>query len=682
MKQVKQPEKRTPFSWKFLLPFFLCIFTFLSLFSSGNFDSEDGWLYLNVARNIYYKHQIIANPATDYPEHNVNMNSMKGEDGLWRAPGAIGYSFSMVPAVALSDLFHRYYGSTPPRYFPLESDWTVLFFASFTNIFWASLLAVLLLLYAYEIGWSKKEAIVFTLLTIFTTNLFPMAKFSFAQMIYTFFMMLTFFFVRKFALQKRLLWFLAILVSVFCLIFAYNVSYYLAFGPLGLYYLFLHEGKARRNEFLKLAVLGLIVVISKFSLVISIPGFFRSSMKVLFEGVWGFLFSSGKSIFLYSPLFLLLPMFWHKIRKEITPELIGFGSLALFFLIFLGSAWIPNPVGKTPIWYGGMVWGPRYFAPVIPGLMIITFHILKQLNVWQKRFIVAPLIALAISVQLVGSSVIYLLQYTDIPFSIFIKQEEISVYDYASFIPRYSPMLKQAHVVAALAYRFPGTIYHGPYNVKFYDGFDVPLHVGGNRTFRGFREEAHISFQQVGNDKPKTLSMILENVPDIASSSAQTQLVIHSKQKGISSFALEPHKETTVTLNPQEFSWKENESYLDLYAAYVSTPSAPHVVYIKKMEIDGSSVNLASLDYPELSSINKNFTPIEYQYYGGKVTAPWKFWDLRARINERTFDFWWVKNFYYWDRLRTLLWALLGLDIGVLVIGLWVLVRQYNKEIQ
>ncbi len=680
MKKAKPPQTRASFSLKFLLSFFIAIFCFLALFSSGTLDSEDGWLYLTVARNIYYHHQLTASPQSDYAKNNVNMNSIKGADGIWRAPGATGYSISMVPAVALSDIIHRHFNSPAPEYFPLESDWTLLFFASFTNFFWVSMLAVLLLFYGQAMGWTKRNAMLFSLITIFTTNLFTMAKFSFAQMMFTFFLILTFYLVKRFVERKNIVWFLAISMSFLAMMVTYNVSYYLAVGPLALYYLFLHRGEEQKKEFLKLSVLGLIVVLVKFSLVKTQFLLVIKSLKVLFEGVWGFLFSSGKSIFLYSPVLLILPIFWHKLRKSITPELIGFGSLAIFFLIFLGSAWIPNPVGKTPIWNGGMGWGTRYFIPAIPGLMLIVFAIIQQLSKNQKKFIVMPLLLLGLFIQVMGASVSYLLQYTDIPYNIFVGKEELSVYDYASFIPRYSPLLKMPHVVAAIAYRFPQTIMHGPNDVKFYDGFDLPLNLGNKLTFRGFREEGHISFSESNHQMPKSISLILSNAPDALTSSESASISINSKNVVERNLILPINIDTPVSIDPAKLTWQGAESYLDLSTSYTATPSAPHVIYIKQMMIDGKQVNLGSLDYPDSSSINYNFKHIPYQYYGGKVQDPWALWNLRARINERTFDFWWVKNLYYWDRLRTLVWGIFALDISALAIAVLILSTEAKKE--
>jgi hypothetical protein len=668
------------FSCLFLFLYGLTIFCFLSLFSSGVIESEDGWLYLSVARNIYYQHKIIAPAQTDYPSKNVNMNSFKGADGNWHSPGSLGYSLTMLPAVALSDVFHRYYHSPPPTYFPLESDWSVLFFASFNNIFWASCLAVLLILYGQELGWSKKESLALSLLTIFATNIFPMAKFGFAQTLYTFFLMLTFYLTRKLAQGKNILKLVGVALSFIGLMYAYNISFYLTIVPLLLYYFSFHSGRKLVREMALLGTLVLIVVLIKIRLFLSLLPALKIQPKVLFEGVWGFLFSSGKSVFLYSPPLLILPIFWHKLNKKIRPEVIGFGSLCLFFLVLIGSAWIPNPVGKTPIWNGGMAWGPRYLIPLIPGLMILCFSIFRELKTFQKRFIFYPLVIISICIQLAGVSVIYLLQYTDIPYSIFVGKEELSVYDYASFIPRYSPLWKLPHVVLALAYRFPETINHGQYNVRLYDGFDVPLH-GGVQTIRGFREEGHISLDNSAKENLESIQLTLLNLPDTPTSSESARITLQSQTEPIATLDLAAQKESTISLVADALQFKDQRAFLDLSASYSATPSAPHVIYIKQLLVNNQPVNLGSLDYPDVSSLGYQTTPVPYQYYGGKVKQPWKLWDVRARMNERTFDFWWIKNLYYWDRPQRILWLFLGGDIIFLFIGLVFTIRQYKQEV-
>jgi hypothetical protein len=53
-------------------------------------------------------------------------------------------------------------------------------------------------------------------------------------------------------------------------------------------------------------------------------------------------------------------------------------------------------------------------------------------------------------------------------------------------------------------------------------------------------------------------------------------------------------------------------------------------------------------------------------------------WYLRARINERTFDFWWIKNLYYWDRPKNFFWALFIADWAVILLSGYG-VRRYFK---
>jgi len=664
MKKAKPPQRSRSFSWKFLFVFFICIFSFLAIFSSGTIESEDGWLYLNVARNVYYHHQFTAPPRTEYPDLNVNMNTVQAADGTWRAPGSTGYSLAMVPAVALSDIIHRYYQSPPPEHFPLQSDWTLLFFASFTNIFFAALLAVLLLLYGQRLGWSRKEAVVFSLLTIFSTNIFSTSKFGFAQTMFTFFIVLTFYLIKKYVEKRTLLNLGLIIISFILLAISYNETFFLTVPAMTAYYLILIPEKQRKTQFLILVGIGLVGSIAIFKHITYLLSYLIIPPKILFEGIWGFLFSSGKSAFLYSPLLLIIPMFWHKIKKNIYPELIGFGVLTVLFLIMIGGSWITNPLGRTPIWNGGMSWGPRYFVPLIPGLMIIVFSILLQFSKLQKRFIAYPLITFGIFIQLMGVSALYLLQYTDIPFRLYIGQDELSVYDYASFIPRYSPVWKMPHVIASLAYYFPQTVLHGPYDVRFYDGFDIPFHPG-RTTFRGFREEGHISLSEKNGQKPRDISLVVTNAPDTITASESATVLIKSKDTVEKSLTLPINVDTTVSLDATQLHWSDKTGYLDLAASYTATPSAPHVIYIKSMNIDGIPTNLGSIDYPDASTLNQKFTPIEYQYYGGKVTDPWKLWNLRARINERTFDFWWVKNLYYWDRLQILIWIFFAADLSI-----------------
>lgn len=86
-------------------------------------------------------------------------------------------------------------------------------------------------------------------------------------------------------------------------------------------------------------------------------------------GIHGFLFSLGKSLFLYNPPLLLMPWaLWagrHLFRQE--SGLISF-SLLPAFLIY---AWWSN-------WWGGWGWGPRHLVPLLPLFFIPLAFLLDR----------------------------------------------------------------------------------------------------------------------------------------------------------------------------------------------------------------------------------------------------------------------------------------------------------------
>jgi len=88
------------------------------------------------------------------------------------------------------------------------------------------------------------------------------------------------------------------------------------------------------------------------------------------EGVYGFLFSPGKSIFLYFPLSLLLPFGFYYLfqRNKSLAILLGI----IFTINYLYSA-------TSPYWYGISYWGPhRHFLPMIPIIAICAGAVIAK----------------------------------------------------------------------------------------------------------------------------------------------------------------------------------------------------------------------------------------------------------------------------------------------------------------
>ncbi len=658
----------------------MAVFSFFTLLSSGYLDSEDGWLYASVARNIYYHHQISAAPD-EYPDLNVHMNSEKGKDGVWRAPGSLGYSFSLVPAVAISDLIHKAYGVSPPQHFPLEHDWSFHLFASFTNAFYGALLSVILLLYVQELGFSRKNSLIISLLTMCTTSLLPLTKFSFAHMMFITCMMTCFYTIRRFGTTQKIRYLFIAAVSFILLAISYNETFTLTAIPLGVYLLMYETPKQRRLTLLMaflgfLGVLGLLTYLkSSFLKLVLIT--VKVSPKILYEGVWGYLFSPGKSIFLYTPQLLIIPLFWHKIKRNIRPELTAVSLLTFFYLYVLGSASITKLGMLQPIWHGGMNWGNRYISPLIPLWMIIVFEIISQLKKLQRKLIIVPLFLFGAWIQLVGVSTSYLLQYIDLPYNFFINKTEILVYDYASFIPRYTPVLTLSKQFVKLTRDLPQTISRGKYVVRLFDGFDPPYKTSSG-TFRGFRDSGYISFENVKRDDLH-ISMTLANVPDVVENGQIVQVTAYLNDVMVQNIQIAPQDTQSLVLNlPQVLQKPVNQ--LVFKTIYAKKLISPQVVYIRQMRINDTSVNLASLDYPDMSTLGRATSPIPYQYSGKIVTDNWVFWQTRARVNERTLDYWWIKNLYYWDRPTYLIWSFFLINISVFLTTTTLLTRTIIRE--
>ena len=125
-------------------------------------------------------------------------------------------------------------------------------------------------------------------------------------------------------------------------------------------------------------------------------GYYYSSdirLKYLPMGVSGFLFSPGKSVFLYCPV-LLITIFSLKDFLRKAPRFLytaAGAAVLMYFIIY--SAWID--------WHGDVCWGPRYLLLVMPFLIMPVASLFENwgaLSRWTKAAALAVLIV-SVSVQ-------------------------------------------------------------------------------------------------------------------------------------------------------------------------------------------------------------------------------------------------------------------------------------------
>lgn len=671
---------------KFLIYYFIFLVFFLSIFCSGVFDSQDGFTYLAVARNLYY-----TGKPTDPPyEYNERKNvHLTGGTGL-------GYSLALVPAVAITDIFYKIYHITPPVHFPLENDWLILFSASFTNTFFAALFGVIMYLYFIEIGLTKKQALFISLVSIFATNLFVYAKNSFAHMMFVSFLTLSFYMIKKYFVNsnKKFLIFAGLAYGVVSI--TYNGSFLLTLLPLLAYFVFLRKFKISWKRAVSLVKdllyfsIGLIPFVPIFiwfenlkasggSFSESAPAFyvsytsFASSIlshfyfTVFMEGVYGQLLSPGRSIFLYSPILLIIIFFWHKIKPAIKPELIVLILMALLYIPFYAAqfTFAVQELGIQGLWHGESSWGPRYLTPLIPFAMLIVGSIFQILSKMQRYLFFYPLVIVGLYVELLGVIMPYQIKLYNLDRSFSINSTEFTSYTYTNLIPRYSPILTMSKSLAKLVLMFPKTFDHGEYNTRLYDGIDFAFDVGRER-WRVIEGKGFISFDNWQKDPVKKMTFGLINHPvAVSSSSAKLQFNLNNNtllDKPLE-IALGERKLVDVPINYNFL--KENNNQLEIEVVYdPPLKENTQISAIISYSINDRTVNLESLDFPYVSPLGPAMVGASYKNYGGLNKDPWKTWDIHTHMYERTPDFWWVKALYYWDYPRSIIKLIF---IGILV---------------
>jgi len=113
----------------------------------------------------------------------------------------------------------------------------------------------------------------------------------------------------------------------------------------------------------------------------------------LWPGLYGHLFSPGKSLFLYMPVLLLffwgIGPFWRTHRAEAWLCL----ALGLETLLFYSA---------RQVWWGNWCWGPRYFVPVLPFLILPVAAAWERFRSKRFRLSVAGLLGASLVMQGMG----------------------------------------------------------------------------------------------------------------------------------------------------------------------------------------------------------------------------------------------------------------------------------------
>jgi len=686
---------------KFILYLFLFLAFLLSIFVSGVVESLDGLQYLAVARNIYYGRGPTAPPYEYNTRQNIHMATYVGKDGRSYSFTGLGYSLAMVPAVALTDIVYKHFDVQPPVHFPLESDWLGLLIPSFTNTFFAALLGITLFLFFLELKLTKRQSIVMTFISLFTTNLFVYSKHLMPHMMFVTSLVLSFYLLKRFARTKNKI---LLTLSGACfgvVVLTYNPTFFLAIPPYFLYYLTLTRPNLSLKYLKNLLtnafsfLLGAIPFIYLYfwfdklkasaefnSISPSVATGFLAyiinnvPIPVFFEGIYGQLLSPGRSIFIYSPVILAILIFWFKIQKKLIPELTLLISYSII-LIFFYSVMVFNASpeqGISGIWHGESSWGPRYLTPLIPLAMLTVGHIYSQITRKAKLLVFLPLCLAGLYIEFLGILMPYQIKFHELEAQFYINGTNYNAPVYSNLLPRYSPIIMMSKKLVKLSGLFPLSYNYGKYNVRFFDGISFPFNVGPER-WRSIEETGYISFDNASQASIKKISFDLINHPISETKvDAKVSFSLNGKQLLKTPVVFKATERKTVDLTIDEQILKARGNELVIRIDYGETPifrDNKQILGLLNMYIDGQSQNMESISVPNVSPLGPKITGAVYNNWGGTNKDPWMVWDIHSQTFERLPDFWWIRNLYYWDVPRNWILSLLGLNItGLIFFGI------------
>jgi hypothetical protein len=653
---------------RFLFSYYIFVFSFLIFFASGFVDSQDGLQYLAISRRIYYDHTIEMPDANYDDRTNIHFNVINAKNGKKYSPTGIGYSLALLPAVALEDLFLKSLDLEPIQSFPLENDWPVLLFASMTNSAFGALFVISFYYYLRLLNRPHNESLFLSFILTISSSIFIYSKHTFAHMMFVSFMFLCFMFLKRHKVRGNRANFLYSGISFGIMLITYNSTYLFIIPAILAYYLTLNLNNIKVKFLyvinnLLLFFLGVlpfylfnnwITSITKSSWV---AHQFNSTLTwlhpyVFVEGFWGILFSPGKSIFFYSPILIIIVIFWHKLSfKKYNPEIFSGLVLFLTYLLLIGTL-----MGAEDflLWHGDSSFGNRYMLPTLPFFLVFIALIYSNLNMKIRLFVFFPILMLSIMVQIIGISQPYQIRFSGLQTDVKLNGRNFNVYEYGNIIPRYSPLLRMSKEFVKKIINLRMKIDKDKNHLEFHDGFGYPF---GNKDnyWRSMEEYAVLK-----TPKNVNLSLKLVNHQIIPTSTFSAQIRINNFNNEI----ILPGEEKIISLNSGENVLIFNKSFIGTSSASISKEQ---VVFVTQAWVDDEIQNINTINYPYVSQISKKFNDAEYYFWGRKEPNPWNIWHMHSGVYEKTFDFWWLRPFHYWD-LPKLLFTFIFISDFVLII--------------
>jgi hypothetical protein len=101
----------------------------------------------------------------------------------------------------------------------------------------------------------------------------------------------------------------------------------------------------------------------------------------LWQGLWGFLFSPYRGVFLHTPLFILSVIGFVPFFRRHRREGIAIGALTAVLVLLYSMWWM---------WWGGYAWGPRFLVPLTPFWVLLIAPLLVRLGIGDESDAASP----------------------------------------------------------------------------------------------------------------------------------------------------------------------------------------------------------------------------------------------------------------------------------------------------
>lgn len=427
---IGTPGKATSGYWSLFLSVFFCSI----LVSGGRIAASDELAVFLTTESLVERGELAISA-------DIVNNGNYGKDGKFYFGSGIAQPVLGIPLYLAGKFVATILDfSEPLRTLSIRS------IVSLFNQIVAGLIAIVMFAFAVKLGYSRRVALFLVVGLLFTTNLFPYLKSFMREPQILLYLLAAVYFLYVFKIDGKSRF--VLYAGVLCALgFITRISFAICV-PILLSYLVVVIVRQRLPDrermrhaihilLLFLVPVGLSIAINFLYNYVQFGDIFMSGYSgkggfstPILVGVYGLLFSSGKSIFLYAPLSLLVFASIRHFVKRNRMEFFLFAALFLAHLAFFG---------KFVAWAGDGSWGPRYLLAVVPFLFLMLGPLLESSV--PARKVAAALAVVGLIIQIGGVSIFYgnyLREVGEFPLTKPLDDPEFAYRSH--FIPNYSPV--------------------------------------------------------------------------------------------------------------------------------------------------------------------------------------------------------------------------------------------------